>query len=92
MPQLKQDKEEKPEKRQILRGLWFLFNVGWYVALSIILPTGLGVWLDNPDRFNSRPLYTLIGFVLGTILAAYGLYRMFKQFLAGQKDNGTKKN
>jgi len=90
MPQPKQNKEEKPEKKQIIRGLWFLFNVGWYVALSIVIPTAIGVWLDTPERFNSRPLYSLIGFSLGTILAAYGLYRMFKQFLAEQKDDEKK--
>ncbi|MDD5313276.1 MAG: AtpZ/AtpI family protein [Dehalococcoidia bacterium] len=92
MPLLKQDKEEKPEKRQILQGLWFLFNVGWYIALSIVLPTALGLWLDAPERWNSRPLCTLIGFIFGTILAIYGLYRMFKQFLAAQKTDGTEKN
>jgi hypothetical protein len=92
MPQLKQNDKGKPEKRQLLRGLWFLFNVGWYIAFSIVLPTALGLWLDAPDRFNSRPLCTLIGLVLGTVVAIYGLYRMFKQFLAEQKTDGLKKN
>ena len=89
MPQLKQNDKEKPEKRQLLKGLWFFFNVGWYVALSIVLPTVLGLWLDSPERLNRRPLCTLIGFFLGTVIAAYGLYRMFKQFLANQ--DGIKK-
>ncbi|MCX6004762.1 MAG: AtpZ/AtpI family protein [Chloroflexi bacterium] len=92
MPQLKQNDKEKPEKKQFLRGLWFLFNVGWYVSFSIILPTALGLWLDAPERWNSRPLCTLIGLILGTVIAIYGLYRMFKQFLAEQKTNSTKKN
>ena len=92
MPLLKQDKGGKPEKRQILKGLWFLFNIGWYVALSIVLPTALGLWLDAPERWNSRPLCTLIGFIFGTIIAVYGLYRMFKQFLAEQIKDGTKEN
>lgn len=90
MPVSKQDKETKPEKRQLIKGLWFLFNVGWFVALSLVVPTAIGLWLDAPERFNSRPLCTLIGFVLGTMTAGYGLYKMLRQFMDEQKDNGNK--
>jgi hypothetical protein len=92
MPMLKSDKELKPEKRQLLRGFWFLFNVGWYVALSLVVPTAIGLWLDAPERFNSRPPCTLIGLLLGTTVAGYGLYRMLRQFINEQKDMDTKKN
>jgi len=91
MPMFKQNKGEKPEKKQLIRGLWFLFNVGWFIALSLIVPTAIGLWLDSPDRFNTRPLYTLIGFVLGTSAAGYGLYKMLRQFITEQKDIVTKK-
>ena len=84
MPAVKKEKEEKPEKYQLTTGLWFLFQVGWFVALSIVLPTALGLWLDTPEMWNSRPLCTLIGFLLGTSVAVYGLYRMFKRFIAEQ--------
>jgi len=90
MPVSKQDKERKPEKRQLIKGLWFLFNVGWFVALSLVVPTAIGLWLDAPERFNSRPLCTLIGFVLGTMTAGYGLYKMLRQFIDEQKDNDNK--
>jgi len=89
---IKKDKEPKPEKRQLLRGFWFLFNVGWYVALSLIVPTAIGLWLDAPERLNSRPLCTLIGFILGTMAAGYGFYRMLRQLINEQKDMDTKKN
>jgi hypothetical protein len=92
MPVSKQDKAEKPEKRQLIQGLWFLFNVGWFVALSLILPTAIGLWLDAPERFNSRPLCTLIGFALGIMTAGYGLYKMLRQFTEKQKDMVTKMN
>ena len=92
MPMIKKDKELKPEKKQLLRGFWFLFNVGWYVALSLIVPTAIGLWLDAPERLNSRPLCTLIGFVLGTMTAGYGLYRMLRQLINEQKDMDIKKN
>ncbi len=89
MPAIKKEKVEKSDKKSVIKGLWFLFNVGWYVALSIVLPIALGLWLDAPERLNSRPLCTLIGFILGTSLAGYGLYRMLKKFLADEMKNGT---
>jgi hypothetical protein len=92
MPVLKQDNAEKPERRQILRGLWFLFNIGWYIALSLVVPTAIGLWLDAPERLNSKPLCTLIGFGLGTMIAGYGLYRMLRQFIQEQKEMDAKKN
>lgn len=88
MPAVKREKEEKSGNNQLFKGFWFLFQVGWFVALSIVLPTALGLWLDAPEQWNSRPLCTLIGFFLGTSVAVYGLYRMFKQFLAEQIDKG----
>jgi len=91
IPVFKRDKELKPEKRQLLRGLWFLFNVGWYVALSLVVPILIGKWLDDPERFNSQPLCTLIGFILGTMIAGYGFYRMLRQLINEQKDMDTKK-
>jgi hypothetical protein len=92
MPVLRQVKEQKSEKRQLLRGLWFLFNVGWYVALSLVVPTLIGLWLDAPERLNSRPLCTLIGFITGTMVAGYGLYRMLRQLIKEQKDMEATKN
>jgi len=81
-----QIKPEKPKYKEWARPLWFLFTVGWYVALSVVLPTVLGLWLDSPERFDSRPLFTLIGFFLGTVIAFYGLYRMLRQFYREQKE------
>ena len=92
MPVLKQDKTQNPEKKQLLSGLWFLFNVGWYVAFSLVVPTWVGTWLDDPERLNSRPLCTLIGFGFGTMIAGYGLYRMLRRFMAEQKDMESRKN
>jgi hypothetical protein len=92
MPVLRQVKEQKSEKRQLLRGLWFLFNVGWYVALSLVVPTLIGLWLDAPERLNSRPLCKLIGFITGTMVAGYGLYRMLRQLIKEQKDMEATKN
>ncbi len=87
---MRQNQPEPPKTREWVKPLWFLFTVGWYVALSVLIPTGIGFWLDQPEQFNSRPLYTLIGFGIGTAIAFYGLYRMLRQFYTEQKER--KKN
>jgi hypothetical protein len=38
-----------------------LLTIGWYVALSLIIPSGIGYWLDRPEMWNKQPLFTLIG-------------------------------
>ena len=83
---MRQDKPEQSKTREWLKPLVFLSTVGWYVALSIVIPAGIGFWLDLPEQFNSRPLYTLIGFGVGTVVAFYGLYKMLRQFYTEQKE------
>jgi F0F1-type ATP synthase assembly protein I len=59
--------------------------VGWYVALSLIIPVGIGYWLDSPKVFDKRPLFTFIGLGLGTVIAFFGLFRMLFRFYAEQE-------
>lgn len=88
-------KPEKPKPKEWVKPLWFLFTVGWYVALSLVIPTGIGWWLDRPSKLGTHPVLTLAGFGLGTLIAFYGLYRMLRRFYMEQKelenkDKGTK--
>ena len=80
-----QGKPEQNKRKELLKPFWFLFTVGWYVILSLVIPTFIGIWLDQPQQFNSSPLYTLIGLGLGTVIAFYGLARMMRQFYREQK-------
>jgi F0F1-type ATP synthase assembly protein I len=64
--------------------------VGWYVALSLILPIGIGFWLDSPGMFNKSPLFTFIGLGVGTVIAFGGLIRMLLRYQAQQEE--LKKN
>src|SRR4030043_2335307 len=79
-----QIKPEKPTSKEWARPLGFLFTVGWYVALSLIIPSGIGYWLDRPEMWNRQPLFTIIGLGVGTVVAFYGLFRMLRQFKAEQ--------
>jgi hypothetical protein len=85
-----QPKPDRPSSREWARPLGLIFNVGWFVALSLVIPTGIGYWLDRPEKFNTRPLFTLIGFGIGTVLAFYGLYLMLRRFYTEQKEQEKK--
>jgi F0F1-type ATP synthase assembly protein I len=60
--------------------------VGWYVALSLMIPVGIGYWLDRPGMFNKSPLFTIIGLAVGTVIAFGGLIRMLLRYQAEQEE------
>ena len=68
--------------------LRLLLTIGWYVALSLIIPTGIGYWLDN--KFDKQPLLTLVGLGVGTFVAFYGLFRMLRRYHAEQEEQSKK--
>jgi len=49
-------------------------GIGWYIAACIILGVGAGLILDKV--FNTQILFLLVGLVLGSVGAGYGVYRM----------------
>ena len=55
-------------------------GLGWYVAISILLGVWGGLWLDG--LLGRSPVFTILGFVLGLVIAVYGAYRMFAPFLS----------
>ncbi len=68
-----------------------LIAVGWYIALSLLIPFGIGLWIDK-KILNSFPWFTFIGLGLGTLIMVYGVYRMLRQFQAAEeKQNRDKK-
>jgi len=67
-----------------------LCGVGFYVAFSLLAPTGIGFWLDRRAS-HQFPLFTLIGLGVGTGIMVYGVYRMVRPFLLeGKKEKGDK--
>jgi len=85
-----QIKSEKPKPKEWARPLGLLLTVGWYVALSLVIPTVIGYWLDRPERFDTHPMYTLIGFGIGTVIAFYGVYRILRRFYLEQIEQEKK--
>lgn len=58
-----------------------LTGLGWYVAACIVLGIVGGVWLGRLT--GQVALLTLVGTVLGSIIAFYGVYRMVLPALYG---------
>ena len=75
----------KGEVKEWAGPLRLLLTVGWYVSLSLIIPVGIGYWLDRPERFNRSPLFTFIGLGVGTFMAFYGLIRILLRYQAEQE-------
>lgn len=60
-------------------------TLGFGIAMSLALLTGGGVWLDT--RFDTAPIWSIVGLFLGLIAAGYQLWELA---LVSQKnrDNG----
>ena len=52
------------------------------MALSLVIPVGIGYWLDRPEMLNKRPLFSFIGLGVGTFIAFFGLFRMLLRYQA----------
>ncbi len=66
-----------------------LSGLGFYIAGVIILGIVGGRWLDS--KFNTSPLWLIVGTVLGVVIAALGTYNMIKPFMENnRKDKGSK--
>ena len=69
-----------------------LTGLGWYIAICIVIGVVGGLGLDK--LAGTLPLFTLLGTVLGSAVAFWGLYKMVHPVLYGMKsgksidDNG----
>ena len=86
----------KGDPKEWAEPLRLLLTVGWYVSLSLMIPVGIGYWLDRPEMFNKSPLFTFIGLGVGTFISFYGLIRILLRYkteqdaLSKEKEDETK--
>ena len=65
-----------------------LTGLGWYVAICIVSGVVGGLKLD--DIAGTIPLFTLLGTLLGSVVAFWGLYKVVQPLLnakASQRKN-----
>ena len=61
-----------------------LVGVGFFIGGSIVLGVVAGLWLDN--RLDTSPALTIVGLLLGIVVAFYGVYRMLIPLLKSKKN------
>lgn len=64
-----------------------LLGIGFYIVTCILGGTFAGWWLGG-----KRPVFLIIGLVLGLILAFYGVYRMIKPLMNNKNDGQNGEN
>ena len=63
-----------------------LLGLGWYVATCLVVGVLAGVFLDQ--RLDLKPVFTLLGVILGTFAAFYGLYKMVRPLFSHGSTTG----
>ncbi len=64
--------------RWVVPSAWLL-GIGWYFVVCIVGGVLIGRWLDG--RFDSAPMFALIGTLAGLAMALFGGYRMLTERL-----------
>ncbi len=69
--------KEKPPPPSALASIGALSGMGATIAIPIVFFTILGSYLDG--LIHTRPLFVLLGLLLGLIAGVYGAYRLFRR-------------
>lgn len=57
-------------------GSYQYINIGFYLITPLLAGVFCGLFLDN--RFGTRPVFIIIGLLLGVVGTFYNLYRLTK--------------
>ena len=77
----------QPGTRNGLAAAMSLIGIGWYFAICIVGGIGGGVLLDG--WLDTKPLFSLVGLVLGLVVAFYGGFKAMMRVMA-ESTNKTK--
>lgn len=69
----------KKKPPSVWESLGQLGALGLTIAIPLVLGTYAGNYLDSTT--NHKPLFLILGLLLGLIVGIYGAYRLFKRFL-----------
>jgi ATP synthase protein I len=61
-----------------------LAGVGFFICLCLFGGVFGGLWLDG--RFDTQPIFTLVGLVFGLVLAFWGVYQMLLPLLNKKRE------
>jgi F0F1-type ATP synthase assembly protein I len=58
-----------------------VLEVGWFIGLAILLGILGGLWLDN--KLGTRPLFIIVGLILGLVVAVAGAIKLIMPIIKG---------
>jgi len=61
-------------------------GVGWYIGICILLGTLGGRWIGQ--KLESELFFTVLGVIVGVLIAALGVYRMLSPIMENKGDKG----
>jgi F0F1-type ATP synthase assembly protein I len=61
--------------------------LGFYIAACIAGGIMAGWWLGG-----KRPIFVIVGLIIGLVLAAYGVYQMVRPLMNNKNDKQNKDN
>lgn len=64
-----------------------LMGIGWYIGFCVAGGILGGIWLDK--KLGTTIIFSLVGVVLGLVLALYGTYRIISPLMREGKDKGN---
>jgi len=76
-------KETREYLKEIGEDLWYYSSLSFSMDIAIMIGTGLGYWIDK--TWETTPIWTLVGIVLGTAAGFRNLYIAMKR--AGRTKN-----
>ena len=65
-----------------------LTGIGFYIAACILIGILAGLWLDN--KFNTNPIFIILGLVLGLGVAVFGVNQMIRPLMTDKQDRENK--
>jgi len=76
---------------QVARTQFFgaTINLSWRLALTVIIPVFIGVWLDK--KFDSSPSFVLTSLMLATVGACVAIWSTVKEVNQLQAEEDKKK-
>lgn len=72
------DEERPPEQQRFYRGVLLVTYLGVFFVIALLIPTAIGWYCDS--LFKSKPLWTIIGMLLGLAAGASGCYKILKSY------------
>ncbi len=73
----KKETDDVSEKSRFLEGLELASNLGFTIAIPIVIGAVLGSFLDN--KLNTSPKLTLSLIMLGLFISFYNIYKLAKK-------------